>query len=409
MDNIAGSPVEGKDFYGRNEDVERLREMLNKHDILLLGPRRIGKTSIARAIIAKVRAEGWRAVEINVASSEDERGFLDKLDAALRPEIASLADKARAIIGDGIDAIAGRLKSVKLSTPYGELDLGLGANEGEAWTQVAGDLLRLIARLEQPWLIYVDELPILLFNIIRNDPIHGVRRVRRFLDWFRNDVRAMPGVQSVRWLVSGSVGLDTLVQQHGMADTINSLKHEGLDAYTDTEAAAMLGELAATYSIDLTEEHRQQFVNSVGWAQPYYLQLAFHHLRSLRATLPGLDLGQLIAQAVEQSAQPDKDNDFHHWEGRLFIQLTTAEAHHCVALLSVTAQDPSGTRPESLLAMLHERLPDATAEEAKRAFVNLRDILLRDAYWCADESQGHKRYRFRLKPLRLWWLRRSTL
>ena len=409
MDNIAGSPVEGKDFYGRKADLDRLREMLNKHDILLLGPRRIGKTSIARAVMAHVRTDGWRAVEINVASCEDERGFLDKLDAALRPEIASLAEKARAIIGDGIKAITGRLKSVKLSTPYGELNLGLGANEGETWTQVAGDLLRLIARLEQPWLIYVDELPILLFNIIRNDPAHGVRRVRRFLDWFRNDVRAMPEVHSVRWLVSGSVGLDTLVQQHGMADTINSLKHEGLEAYTDTVAVAMLGELAATYGIDLTEEHRQQLVNSVGWAQPYYLQVAFHHLRSLRATLPGEDVGQLIARAVEKSAQPGEDNDFHHWEGRLFIQLTDAEAHHCVALLSVTAQDPTGTRPESLLAILHERLPDATAEEAKRAFVNLRDILLRDAYWCADESQGHKRYRFRLAPLRLWWLRRSTL
>lgn len=96
------------------------------------------------------------------------------------------------------------------------------------WTKVACDLLRLIVQAEQRWLIYVDELPILLFNIIRNDPQTGVQRVRRFLDWFRNDVRALPDARQVRWLVSGSVGLDTLVQQHGMADTINSMRHQTL-------------------------------------------------------------------------------------------------------------------------------------------------------------------------------------
>ena len=48
MDNIAGSPVEGKNFFGRNDIAQRLREILDHDDILLLGPRRIGKTSLAR-------------------------------------------------------------------------------------------------------------------------------------------------------------------------------------------------------------------------------------------------------------------------------------------------------------------------------------------------------------------------
>lgn len=410
MDNVAGSPVEGDDFYGREAELKHLSETLGKDDILLLGPRRIGKTSMARAVMAQVRSAGWRAIEINVASCVDERGFLDKLDAALRPELASLADKTWAALGGGLEAITGRVKSLKVSIPgAGSLDLALGANEGEAWTDVASDLLRLIARADQRWLIYVDELPILLFNIIRTDATHGVQRVRRFLDWFRNDVRAMPEVRSVRWLVSGSVGLDTLVQQHGMADTINSLKHEGLPAFSDPVAVSMLGKLASTYGIELTEDHHRQLVAGVGWAQPYYLQVAFHHLRSLLGKSPKEEFAQLIDQAIDHLSQPGADNDLLYWEQRLRIQLTSADADHCIALLAMTAQDPAGIRPQSLLAQLHQRLPDATAEEAKRAFVNLRDILLRDAYWWADESQGHKRYRFRLEPLRRWWLRRSTL
>ena len=244
MDNIAGSPVEGENFYGREAAVAHLREILANDDILLLGPRRIGKTSTARAIMAAVRDEGWRTIEINVASCVDERGFLDKLDAALTPELASLTTLIKDAIVDRLSAIAGRIKAVKIPIPStGSVEVSLGESETEDWTKIANDVLRLMAQAEQRWLIYVDELPILLFNIIRNDSQTGVQRVRRFLDWFRNDVRALPEARQVRWLVSGSVGLDTLVQEHGMADTINSMSHQGLAAFSDEVAVAMLGEM----------------------------------------------------------------------------------------------------------------------------------------------------------------------
>lgn len=96
MDNIAGSPVEGENFFGREADVARLRDILNHDDILLLGPRRIGKTSIARAVMAQVRAEGWRAIEINVASCVDERGFLDKLKPPWRRNSPRLLARRKA-------------------------------------------------------------------------------------------------------------------------------------------------------------------------------------------------------------------------------------------------------------------------------------------------------------------------
>jgi hypothetical protein len=410
MDNIAGSPVEGDNFHGREADVVRLRETLDNHDVLLLGPRRIGKTSIARAIIAKVRTEGWRAREVNVAACQDEREFLYKLDAALRPELATLPGKVKEAIVSTWDATTQRIKSIKLSIAgTAALDVGIASSAPEDWTLVANDLLRLISQANQRWLIYVDELPILLFNIIRTDPHNGVQRVRRFLDWFRNDVRAIPEVSNIRWLVSGSVGLDTLVQQHGMADTINSMKHEGLEAFSEPVAVAMLDKLAQRYAITLAEGDAQKIIASVLWPQPYYLQAAFHHLRVLMGQTPTAQATLLIDQAIEKMVQPGGDNDFHHWEKRLTIQLPSADAAHCLALLNLAATDPQGIRAENLLAALQERLPQTTTEEAKQVFINLRDILQRDAYWWPDDSAGHRRYRFRLEPLRRWWLRRNTL
>lgn len=410
MENIAGSPVEGENFFGRDADVARLRDILANDDILLLGPRRIGKTSAARAVMAQVRSEGWRAIEINVASCVDERGFLDKLETKLKPELASLAAKTLDAIGDTFSAMGSRIKSVKIPVPgAGSLGVELGDGDAEDWTKVACDLLRLIAQAEEPWLIYVDELPILLFNIIRNDPQNGVQRVRRFLDWFRNDVRALPNARKVRWLVSGSVGLDTLVQQHGMADTINSMNHQTLKAFREDVAIAMLDKLAARYAITWCADDGVSMVAAVQWPQPYYLQAAFHHLRDLMDANAATSPAGFIEQAIDRLAEPGTDNDFHHWEKRLYEQLCRSDADHALVLLNHIARDSNGVRAETLLAVLEERLPNATAEEARRTFINLRDILQRDAYWWPDDSSGARRYRFRLEPLRRWWLRRDTL
>lgn len=281
--------------------------------------------------------------------------------------------------------------------------------KNEEWTRVGCDVIQLIGQAQERWLIYVDELPIMLFNIIRSDPQSGVQRVRRFLDWFRNDVRALPGAHGVRWLVSGSVGLDTLVHQHAMADTINSLSHQSLAAFKDEVAVDMLNRLATRYQLELSSADADSIVKAVQWAQPYYLQIAFHHLRSLKTAHPTRAINDLIEEAISTMVQPGADNDFHHWEQRLELQLAHNDAAHARAMLKMAAQDPLGARPEMLLAALEARMQNSTQEEARRAFINLRDILERDAYWWPDMSSGFKRYRFRLEPLRLWWLRRDTL
>ena len=107
--------------------------------------------------------------------------------------------------------------------------------------------------------------------------------------------------------------------------------------------------------------------------------------------------------------QPGADNDFHHWESRLDTQLGSPLAALAKALLTQSATRPGGIRAENLLATVQQRHPDASDDEARALFVRLRDILLRDAYWLADDSSGGRHYRFALEPLRRWWHRRNSL
>lgn len=411
MDNIAGPPVDGGNFFGREAEVAAFKVLLVHHDVLLLGPRRIGKTSFARAVLKAVAAEGWQAIEINVASCADEQAFVAKLAKAIEAKARSMPGRAWGALRDAAGELLGRIDGLKLSVAgAGAAELKLKGSAGEEWSSVAGAALRLLGKADRSWLIYLDELPIYLYTLMRGDAAGGVQRVRRFLDWFRNDVRSLPDGPALRWLITGSVGLDTLVQRHGMADTINSLKHEGLEPFSDAQAAEMVGRLAASYALALDAGDAQALVQAVQWPQPYYLQLVFHFLRKLAAGAgPGRPARELIVEAVERAVAPGADNDFHHWEERLSMQLGRADADHAVAMLTLAAQSGDGARAEALYALLQQRMPDDADDAQRRRFVEMRDILLRDGYWWPEERAGARRYRFRLELLRLWWQRRYRL
>lgn len=409
MHNIAGPPVEGENFFGREAEITALWKTLQNHDVLLLGPRRIGKTSVARELMRVAENGDWHVIEVNIASCTNEQSFVEKLAKCLEIHQKSWAAQVLSRLGSRLSEFLERLKGVKVGMPgSGSIALDLNAAQHEDWTDLASDILRLMSDVRERWLIYVDELPVFLFSLIAADPATGVSRARRFLDWFRNDVRAMPECSRVRWLVTGSVGLDTLVQRHRMAATLNSMRHETLAPFTDSVAEEMVRRLASSYGVALNSDEITSFVRAIQWPQPYYVQLVFHFLRQ-RIQATARAPRELISEAIECSVQPETDNDFHHWEERLTTQLGKVDAYRAVALLTLAARKREGAQPETLLTELQRHMSDYTADEQREKFIELRDILQRDAYWWPDETSGQRRYRFRLELLRLWWVRRRKL
>lgn len=399
MQNIAGSPVEGTDFFGREKAIRSFWDRLGNDDILLLGPRRIGKTSLARRLMVEARRNEWRAIEVNVASCIDERAFVDKFTK----EIKNAAGSWTIGLRDGVSGLIDRVSRVRLP---GDLGVDLAAKQ-ETWEIVASDTLRLLADQPGQTMIYIDELPIFLFNMLRYDSKTGEERVRRFLDWFRNDARGMARGKCLHWLISGSVGLDTLVQNHGMADTINSLRQQALEPYGHDEALTFLERLAQSYELPFTLDDCERLVSAIGWPQPYYLQLAFQNIRAMRQD--DQPIADVIDAAVACLIQPGEDNDFHHWDERLRLQLDQSDAELAIVLLKCSCRNPSGATATALFAEAQQHLPALNENQQEYRFIRLRDVLLRDAYWILDESSGTRRYRFLLEPLRRWWLRRYTL
>src|SRR5262249_55481027 len=81
MRNIIGNPAEGADFFDRPKKLSKLRrELDNLANILLVAPRRFGKTSLALRLCEETTREHKRkAVFLNVEGRSDELAFAEKL------------------------------------------------------------------------------------------------------------------------------------------------------------------------------------------------------------------------------------------------------------------------------------------------------------------------------------------
>jgi len=74
-DFIVGSVARDDDFYFREEFIEDLWEALEKHNVLLLAPRRTGKTSVMYRLLDRPK-DSWLVIHLNVEDLKTPGNFL---------------------------------------------------------------------------------------------------------------------------------------------------------------------------------------------------------------------------------------------------------------------------------------------------------------------------------------------
>ena len=91
MKNIIGKPVDGANFFGRDRELQELRRICENEHILLLAPRRVGKTSLLYALTSDTnRDTSAVAAYVSVAAAKNEPQFVE---AVLRSIYATKAGK----------------------------------------------------------------------------------------------------------------------------------------------------------------------------------------------------------------------------------------------------------------------------------------------------------------------------
>lgn len=375
---ITGNVAKGDDFFGRTKDLERLWRLLPSNHILLLAPRRVGKTSLMYRLREMAGAHGMRAAYRSVAGVSDELGFVSALYAA-----------ALELDGTLLSRLVARPEWAKLrallpsEVEFAGLAVAFGPGAAGSWRDLGEALLSTLSRDDGARvLLLIDELPLFVSSLVRKDE---VERARAFLEWFR-DLRQR--MDHVRWLLAGSVGLDSIAEEWRLTASINDLTPYRLNEFDPAETDAFLESRTRRAGYELTPQARAVLLRSVGWPIPFFLAHFIVAIDGVRDATTPVD-EDAVRLAFQHLTAVQNRAVYSHWNERLDEQLPAAQASLARQILSVIANDPEGAREDTLDA----------ANAASRRMLNM---LLADGYIVQRDDD---RWVFRSPLLRVYWQR----
>jgi hypothetical protein len=386
MLNLTGQVARDENFFDREADLKDFWSKLESDNLLLLAPRRVGKTSVLYHMQSNAQAKGFCPIFVDVSDCQDELRFVKRLYDVILEHHNAAARFMESVKQSSLGQFLSSVKKVGVSG----FSLEVQGREHE-WADIGEEITRSLEKLEQKTLIQIDELPVFALKLLNHEDETKQGRIRDFLYWLR---RIRLQYTHVRWMLAGSVGLDTIASRLNITDAINDLAIVPLGAYTQPIADQFLLELARSYNLKLEPAVRQRILERVGWLVPYYLQLVFSKLRHHEQ--------QQVADvdaAIDTLLSPTHKAHFDYWRQRLRDELGRPDADHAALMLHAACRTPQGVRRSLLMQKLIDPLPDAAKREEKGRY--LLDTLVNDGYLVEKE----KYFSFQSPLLREYWVR----
>ena len=390
MRSSTGRWVGGDDFFDREQELQVLEARVDGgNHVLLSGQRRMGKTSIARELGRRLEAKDWLVLFTDVEGATSVEDVIADIAQSMHPirgALSRFAESMRHWIGNNVEEI-------------GVLDFRMRVRAGldaGSWRRFGEELFRDCARQDRRVLLIIDELPIFLKRILRNDD--GARRVEEFLSWLRGVLQLL-GDDSPVLIVSGSIGLDPLVRRLGISDRINHLDPYRLGPWGHDVSVRCFERLAESHGMSVENGVATAVYERLGIGIPHHVQSFFARLRDF-AIMSGRD--RVTVEDVEEVYQsallgPSGQNDLVHYETRLreALEDETSYALAMEVLAEAATQDVFTVDARHRLDRLYSKVVGNADERINEVL----DILVHDGYIEAG-GDGH---RFPSRLLKDWW------
>lgn len=375
-----GRLAEGAGFYGRDEILARAWSLLEHSNLLLLAPRRVGKSSLLNRMKVVGPERGYKTPYLSVPDAEDELDFLKRLVRAIRATDwapGRWVDAFKSKLPDDLELV---IKSSLVELKAKQVD----------WRRPAEELETLLKSADSKTLLLIDELPILVGSIAQLDP--SGKRAERFLLWLK---RLREQFQP-RWFFAGSIGLDSVARKLKLSGTIHDLQPIELGAFSVDKATAYLVGRGQYHQWHLNPATIQSILDAVEWHIPFHLNLVFEELRAVVSEGHGDPSPRLVEIALQRLIKSGRSH-FDHWDERLQKLLDARVPGYCETILGLACQLPGGVQ----VATIEQRLTRDISNDEERAIMlrQLVDLLVSDGYLVKEQGT----VRFRSSLVRRYW------
>lgn len=390
---IIGAVPRGADYFGREGFIESLWSKLEHDNLLLVAPRRFGKTGAMYRLLDEPRGP-FRPIYLNVEHLGSANNFMVELLAAL------LRDRhfTRIVAGlwEETKDFARFLRDLPQEVQVGALKMAIRERTDVAaeWFAYGERLVGLLARDEPRPLLLIDELPILVANIARRD----AEEARRFLRWFRV-ARTAPGTRT-RFVVGGSVSLVASLDELGLVDTISDLMPVALEAFDRATAESYVRAVFEDRGLPLRRDIAETVLEIVGEPIPFLLAVllsaTFDRLRKPGETLTP----ELVRATFEEDVLGGGTSAvFQHYRSRIDQYYSGREGPAALSLLGLLSRAEAPVERTTLYHSYLQggnRRPSTGSEESFRRLMNR----LENDFYVVRQDGG---YAFHSRVLQLWW------
>ena len=376
--NIVGPPVIGDDCFGREAFVQEFEQRLETSSVLLLAPRRWGKTSVLRVLRDRDSANRHYFDLYHLENASD---FVAEVAATLAGPVARVRQK----IGEILDRTLGRVNDIRI----GELALELRDHlAGEpSWQDTAASVF---GSVPAGHVLIFDEFPVLAKTILDTSPTDAAALLRVLRHQRQRD-------QPPRMVFAGSTSLPEVCRRAALSDTINDLDLLPLPRFDRQIASELLRRLFASEAVPLDARSLNAILEIVGPEVPFFLQVL---TRALLSEVRDTDAAvtPALVKRVYQDVLLGPDyraylDDFH---GRLDRSYLPGERDVATTVLSALSRRREGLEQRAL----RDELVDHQRDE------DLLDrvlLLLEGDFYVSRDGEG--RYRFANRYLADWWQR----
>ncbi|WP_324171672.1 ATP-binding protein [Sulfurimonas sp.] len=382
MKNCVGQVVRGNDFWDRKIELETIWDAIDSGShILLVAPRRVGKTSIMHKIKDEPK-DGYIVIYIDTESADNENEFWHKLFNAMMEEdfINKLKSKSKVFYSKLIN-----IKIKKVSAFGVEFEDGKTLDYAFAFETLVKDL-----DIDKKLIIMIDEFAQTIENIIKYEDVKNANSLLKA----HRSLRQNPKVsEKVTFVYAGSIGLESVVSKINSIKIINDLNNVKILPLLKSEAYKFTNQLCSSVKIEMNKDAINYFLGKVEWLIPFYIQLLIQQLKILlredrKRVIDNKAINEAIDKALEHRSY------FESWQTKLRESFSNNEYLFVKEILNIISENNIMEYSQIInIATKHSLNED----EAK----DMIHTLIYDGY--INNNENPKVYRYNSPILRQWW------
>ena len=395
--------VDGDRFFDREAELLALEERVREGThTLLTAQRRMGKTSLARELLRRLGAGGeFATVFVDLESAGDAADAISEMTAGVA-SVGGIWTRLKSGFSRRVRSLGDRVETVGIP----QLKVGLRAEIDPGRWRARGDqLFDAVAAGRARLVMVIDELPILVARMLDGTgagTAEGRRAVDDFLSWLRKVGQTHRG--RVSFILSGSVGLEPVLQRAGLSAHINIFSPYELKPWSEDTAVRCLTELARTEELDVPEAVWREACARLRCCVPHHVQQFFallqERLVAMGKTKAGAEDGRRVYE--EDLLGVPGHAHLQHYETRLRLVLDDGAYRTALELLTEAATNGGRLSHDTVSKHLRSSMGAGTRSGH---VLDVLHLLEHDGYLAEEGDEG---YRFVSGLLEDWWRARHA-